>query len=112
MLDIVMLRFEDAGRPLPRHRLAFPQAEHLGRFTFKESYCTELRRTVLVARLGADVGEDVLPPLYDAKLVYCEGGEARVAGLQLDTLNNKFTAQTWHVKFAGAGRWLAKDGVG
>jgi hypothetical protein len=104
MLDIVMLRFEDGGRPLPRHRLAFPQTEHVGSFTLKEAWCPELRRTVLVARLGAEVGENVLPPFYDAKLVHCEASEARVAGIELDPLNNKWHAQTWHVKFAGYAR--------
>jgi len=101
MLDTVTLRFEDGGRPLPRHRLAFPQSEYEGRFSFKEAICGPLRRTVLVARLLGPDG-DVLPQLYDAKLLYCEEGEARVAGLELDELNNKFTAQTWHVRFAGA----------
>jgi len=101
MLDTVILRFEDSGRPLPRHRLAFPQRQFEGRFSFKESICQPLRRTVLVARLSGLNGEDLLPPLYDAKLVYCEGGEASVTGLELDTLNRKFSAQAWHVRLAG-----------
>jgi hypothetical protein len=101
MLDRVSLRFEDGGRPLPRHRLAFPIAEYEGKFTFKEAQCPPLRRTVFVARLTSPTGADVLPPLYDAKLIFCEDGEARVAGLELDTLNSKLTAQTWHVRYGG-----------
>jgi acyl carrier protein phosphodiesterase len=100
MLDVVILRFEDGGRPLPRHRLAFPQTAYEGRFSFKESWCPELRRHVMMAQLSTAVGADVLPPLYDARLVYYDGGEARVAGLDLDTLSSKFTAQTWAVKIA------------
>lgn len=100
---MVSLRFEDGGRPLPRHRLAFPMAEYEGRFTFKEAPCAPLRRTVFVARLSGPNGDDVLPPLYDAKLIFCEDGEARVAGLELDTLSSKLTAQTWHVRYAGQG---------
>lgn len=46
----------------------------------------------------------MLPPLYDAKLVNCEASEARVARIERDPLNNKWHAQTWHVKFAGAAR--------
>jgi len=72
-----------------------------------EAQCAPLRRTVLVARLVGPHGDDVLPPLYDAKLVYCEDGEARVSGLELDTLNSRFTAQTWNVRFAGA---VGQDG--
>lgn len=103
MLDTVILRFEDSGRPLPRHRLAFPQTEYQGLFTFKENSFRPLRRTVLVARLLGPTGEDILPPLYDAKLVYMEAGEGSVTGLELDTLNSKYSAQAWHVRLAGAG---------
>jgi len=104
MHDIVMLRFECGDRPLARHRLAFPQTAYEGRFTFKKAWCPMLRRHVQMARLSTAEGADVLPPLYDAKLVYFEGVEARVAGLELDTLNSKFTAQTWVVKIAAFGQ--------
>lgn len=101
MLDVVSQRFEDNGRPLPRHRLALPQSLYEGRFSLREAICQLLRRTVLVARLTDANGADVLPPLYDAKFIYCDEGEARVAGLELEELNTRFAAQTWHVRFAG-----------
>lgn len=102
MYDKVTLRFEDGGRPLARHRLAFPLQVHEGKFSLKEARCEVMRRTVMVARLFGPDGEDVLQPLYDAKVVYCEDGEASVAGLEVDTLSRKFTAQAWHVLLAGA----------
>lgn len=100
MLDRVSLLFEDGGRPLARHRLAFPQTEYEGRFSVKELRGGPMGRTMLAARLEGENGTEVLPTLYDARLVYHADGESRIAGLQLDTLVNKFTAQTWHVKHA------------
>ena len=77
MFDVVSRRFEDSGRPLPRHRLAFPQSQYEGRFSFREAICQSLRRTVHVARLTDPNGADVLSPLYDAKFLYCDEGDAR-----------------------------------
>jgi hypothetical protein len=104
MLDQVVLLFEDQGRPKARHRLAFPQAEHEGLFTFKEAHCSEFRRTVPVARLQGPTGSDVVPPLYDAKLLWMEGGEARVTGLEVDEVTRKRTAQCWNVRLAGCAK--------
>jgi hypothetical protein len=101
MHDLVTVLFEDGGRPLAKHRLAFPLQRHEGLFVLKETRCDVLRRTVLLARLLNAENDDVIAPLYDAKVVYFDGGEARVAGLELDTLNRKFTGQTWHVRIGG-----------
>jgi len=101
MLDRVSLLFEDGGRPLARYRLAFPQVEYEGSLSVKEMRAGPMRRTALAARLLGANGAEVLPTLYDARLVYHADGESRIAGLQLDTLTNKFTAQTWHVKYGG-----------
>lgn len=61
---------------------------------------TEFRRTVATARLQAPSGEDIIPPLYEAKLLWCEDGEARVSGLE-DVITRKRTAQCWNVRLAG-----------
>lgn len=101
MTDSVSLLFEDGGRPLARYRLAFPQPEYFGSFSFEEAFSNEFRRTVATARLQAQTGEDLLPPLYEAKLLWCKDGEARVSGLEIDDLTKKRTAQCWNIRFAG-----------
>lgn len=101
MTDFVTLLFECGGRPLARYRLAFPQREYAGAFTFEEAHSIEFRRTVATARLQAPSGHDVLPPLYEAKLLWCKEGEARVTGLEIDELSQKRTAQCWNIRFGG-----------
>jgi hypothetical protein len=99
--DHVSLLFEDGGRPLPRFRLGFPQREYKGSFTFEEVPNSEFKRTVATARLQTPDGGDVLPPLYEAKLLWCKGGEARVSGLEVDYVTRRRTAQTWNVRLGG-----------
>lgn len=107
MGDSVSLLFEDGGRPLARHRLAFPQHEYTGTFSFEEVPSSEFKRTVAMARLQAPSGDDVLPPLYEAKLLWCKGGEARVSGLEVDEVTRRRTAQCWNVRIGG---FAAKSG--
>lgn len=99
--DTVSLLFEGGGKPLPRYRLAFPQPEFLGSFTFEEVPSSVFKRTVAIARLQAPGGSDVLPPLYEAKLLWCKAGEARVSGLEVDEVTHKRTAQCWNVQVGG-----------
>jgi len=99
--DHVSLLFEDGGRPLPRYRLGFPQSEYQGSFSFEEVPSSEFKRTVATARLQAPGGDDVLPPLYEAKLLWCKDGEARVSGLEVDGLTRRRTAQCWNVRLGG-----------
>jgi len=99
--DQVFLLFEDGGRPLPRYRLGFPQSEFCGSFSFEEVPSREFKRTVATARLQAPGGDDVVPPLYEAKLLWCKNGEARVSGLEVDELTRKRTAQCWNVRLGG-----------
>lgn len=115
MPDQVTLLFEDQGRPLPLHRLAFPQPAYNGAFLFKEVHVAQLKRTLPVARLVDGVGQDVVAPLYDAKLLWMEGGEARVTGIEIDELSQRRTVQTWNVRFAGwqdAGAEARRDPAG
>lgn len=99
--DSVSLLFEDGGRPLPRYRLGFPQSEYFGAFSFEEVPSREFKRTVATARLQAANGDDVLPPLYEAKLLWCKDGEARVSGLEVDGVTRRRTAQCWNVRLGG-----------
>lgn len=108
MKDVVILLYESGGRPIARHRFAFPQPQHEGRFSYKESHDRELKRTVKTARLLDPTGNDVLPPLYEAGFLWCESGEARVSGLEVDEVTRRRTAQCWHVSFAG-GDWNEKS---
>ena len=100
-MDFVILLFKDGGRPLPRYRLGFPQSEYFGAFSFEEVPSSEFKRTVATARLLTPSGDDVLPPLYEAKLLWCKRGEARVSGLEVDELTRKRTAQCWNVRIRG-----------
>ena len=104
MTDSVFLLYECGGRPIARHRLAFEQTVFEGAFSFKEAPNTAFGRTVATARLQSQNGEDVVPPLYEAKLLWCEHGEARVSGLEVDELTQKRTAQCWGLRFGGADR--------
>lgn len=104
MTDSVSLLFEQGGRPIARHRFAFEQKVFEGSFSFKEVPNTAFGRTVATARLQSPNGEDVVPPLYEAKLLWCEHGEARVSGLEVDELTQKRTAQCWNLRFGGAER--------
>jgi hypothetical protein len=101
MPDQVTLLFEDQGRPLPLHRLAFPQPTYSGSFSFKEVHVPQFKRTLPVARLLGEMGNDVVAPLYEAKLLWMEDGEARVTGIEIDELSQRRTVQTWNVRFAG-----------
>ena len=101
IFDSVSLLFEAGGRPLPRYRFAFPQQEYRGSFSFEEAHSNEFKRTVPTARLQAPNGADVLPPLYEAKLLWCKDGEARISGLEVDEVTQKRTAQCWNVRLAG-----------
>lgn len=101
MSDSVSLLFEEGGRPLPRYRLAFPQQEYHGSFSFEEVPNNEFKRTVATARLTAPNGADVLPPLFEAKLLWCKNGEARVSGLEVDEVTHRRTAQCWNVRMGG-----------
>ena len=107
MCDCVFLLYEAGGRPLARYRLAFPQQQYVGTFSFEEVYSHEFTRTVATARLQAPSGDDVLPPLYEAKLLWCKAGEARVSGLEVDGLTRRRTAQCWNVGFSGCADRLA-----
>lgn len=99
--DFVSLLFEEGGRPLPRYRLGFPQKEYQGSFSFEEAPNREFKRTVATARLQAPSGADVLPPLYEAKLLWCKDGEARVSGLEVDEVTRRRTAQCWNIRIGG-----------
>lgn len=106
MIDTVILLYEDGGRPVARHRFAFPQPEYQGEFSYEEGFDRELKRTVVLARLQDGAGRDVLPPLYEAKLIWCKAGQARVSGLEVDEVTRKRTAQCWNVRFAGCSEFL------
>lgn len=101
MPDQVTLLYEDQGRPLARHRLAFPLAEYAGAFTFDEVHVPAFHRTMPVARLVDPQGADVVPPLHDAKLLWMKAGVARITGIEVDELSRRRTVQTWNVRLQG-----------
>lgn len=55
----VGLRYEDGGRPLPRHREITQQPEHFGKLTLTEQFDKRFRRSVYTAHLrGLDGAPD------------------------------------------------------
>ncbi|WP_395406331.1 hypothetical protein ACHMW6_06565 [Pseudoduganella sp. UC29_106] len=90
--------FEDQGRPVPRHRAITLQPTHAGNLTLTEEYIKEWRRTVRIAKLHpVNTQEQGLPSLYDAVVLWIGSGEMTIAGVEIDELTHKRTAQSWRV---------------
>ena len=99
--DRVQLLCENEGAPIPRHRMAFRQAEYEGEYTLREELDRDAKRTVMMARLRID-SVDSLPPLRDARVLYQVKGIVVVTGLEvLNELTRRRTAQTWYIRTVG-----------
>ncbi|GAB2880965.1 hypothetical protein GCM10027277_57560 [Pseudoduganella ginsengisoli] len=102
--DVVVVLYENEGAPIPRHRLAFPKPAHEGLFQIGDEIDTELKRTMPIARLRSaeGAGDDVLPPLRDAKLLWQRRGVACYTGVEMECdLSRRRTGQSWKVFLAG-----------
>ena len=109
--------YEDGGRPLPRHRLAFIRAHESGSegwFVYKEDYDPDHKRTMMKAfLLGAPGTPEVFPTLLDAVLMIAEDGTLTVRGQERDPLTRKLTGMAWWCKVIHGGkRGYAGDPVG
>lgn len=97
MLVIAEKLYSDQGVPLPRHREITLRYTGVGVFTMNEQFEKDFRRTVRVANLrpiggGADF---VLPPLYDAAIVWVGDGQLRVRGFEVNPMTMAHVAMAW-----------------
>jgi len=100
MDDLVTLLCRE-GAPIPPYQQSMPKKEYAGKFIFHEEHVREARRTMTVAHL-LGVNGDVLPPLWDAKMLECKRGVAVITGFEVaNPLSSVRTSQTWKVRQAG-----------
>ena len=100
MSDLVTLLCRD-GSPIPLYQQSMPMKEHAGIFSHQEEHDREARRTMPVARLMGRNG-DVVPPLWDARLLNCKRGIAVLTGYEVaNPLSRQQTTQMWKVRLAG-----------
>lgn len=98
MLVKVARLFED-GVPLPRHRAVTTRPEHLGRLSLVEGHDRDLRRSVRTAYLRAvEAGDDVLPALRDAVVLWIGGNHMTITGFEQDELTRRVVGQSWYVE--------------
>ena len=96
MLVIAAKLYSDQGVPLPRHREITLTYSAIGRFSMREEYEKDFRRTVRVAMLTAiGGGSMVLPQLYDAAIVWVGDGELRVRGFEINPMTKAHVAMAW-----------------
>lgn len=96
MLVVAAKLYSDQGVPLPRHREITLHYTGIGVFTMREQYEKDFRRTLRVATLRPIDGvENVLPPLYDAAIVWVGDGEIRVRGFEINPTTMAHVAMAW-----------------
>lgn len=84
---------------MPRHRAVTAQPEHLGKLTLTEGHDRELRRSVRTAHLrSAESGQDVLPALRDAVVLWIGENHMTITGFEQDELTRRVVGQSWYVE--------------
>lgn len=96
MLVVAAKLYSDQGVPLPRHREITLHYTGIGVFSMREQYEKDFRRTLRVAKLlSVNGGDHVLPPLYDAAIVWVGDGEIRVRGFEINPFTMAHVAMAW-----------------
>lgn len=86
---------------LATHSPGAEPPRHVGELSVSESRDLKLERTSLRARLldaTRGTGADVLPELYDARLIWLQGNQWRITGYE--RIDDVAYAQTWAVEVA------------
>lgn len=100
MIVRVARLFEPGGLPLPRHRAVTARPEHLGTLSLCEAHDRELRRSVRTAYLRSqDTGNDLLPPLRDAVVLWIGQREMTITGFEQDAVTRRVVGQSWYIEF-------------
>ena len=97
MLVIAAKLYSDQGVPLPRHREITLRYTGIGVFSMIERFEKDFQRTVRVAHLSPIGGgaSFILPPLYDAAIVWVGDGRLRVRGFEINPVTNAHVAMAW-----------------
>lgn len=97
MLVIAAKLYSDQGVPLPRHREITLRCTGVGVFTMIERFEKDFQRTVRVAHLSPIGGGKnlILPPLYDAAIVWVGDGRLRVRGFEINPMTKAHVAMAW-----------------
>lgn len=82
------------GAPIPRWQL-HAVSWSAGRMTLGEERDAWLGRTIRVARLNSDRGNEVFPALLEAQLIYADDDRIILNGLERDELTKRDCGQTW-----------------
>jgi len=100
MLVRVARLFEANGVPLPRHRAVTARPEHVGMLSLSEGHDRELRRAVRSAYLRSqETGDDVLPPLRDAVVLWIGHRQMTITGFEQDAITRRVVGQSWYVEY-------------
>ena len=97
MLVIAAKLYSDQGVPLPRHREITLRYTGVGVFTMNEQFEKDFQRIVRGAHLSPIGGgrDFILPPLYDAAIVWVGDGQLRVRGFEINPMTNAHVAMAW-----------------
>jgi hypothetical protein len=102
MRVLVSQLYEDDGRQVPNWRRTV-KPEYEGRLCLDDEYSKELKRHTRCARLmSLSAGDDPLPRLEDAVVVFVRGDVMTVAGFERNELTAKESRQSWYVKILPA----------
>ena len=97
MLVIAAKLYSDQGVPLPRHREITLRYTGVGKLSLREQFESDFRRHMSVATLSPVGGgtDFVLPPLYDAAIVWVGDGQLRVRGFEINPMTKAHVAMAW-----------------
>lgn len=97
MLVIAAKLYSDQGVPLPSHREITLRYTGIGMFSMSEQFEKDFRRMVRVAKLSpiGGGGDFILPPLYDAAIVWVGDGQLRVRGFEINPMTMAHVAMAW-----------------
>lgn len=97
MLVIAAKLYSDQGVPLPRHREITLRYTGVGVFSMREQFDKDFNRTVRMAMLSPVGGgrDFVLPPLYDAAIVWVGDGRLRIRGFEVNPMTKAHVAMAW-----------------
>ena len=99
----LQIRFENHGHLIPKWREATTCRDYLeGGFTLSQEHIATFRRYADVARFRDGGGRDLVPPMIDAVVRQAIEGELAVTGLEFDVESDRWTAQSWRIRFASA----------
>lgn len=98
MRALVATLYED-GTPVPIHRAVTKQPSHYGELVLHEQHDRAFRRSVRTARLVMpSTGDNVLPPLRDAVVIWIGDKAMTITGFSQDDSTRRCTGQTWYVE--------------